>query len=197
MEESTVESERDRHDVAGNGSGDADLEQQLPVLALPEFGRSRSPVRMDRIAEPVERDRDIGELRLRRIPQHAGAGARQVEPHLDRTFHPRRDFLDEPHARRAVNSLEVEIGRQEPAGKRRACARDERGVVQFFVAAPRHMSREPIARRARQRVVAREPVLREYGIDRLATGAAEFRIGRGRLAAERHRKAAVRAARGG
>jgi hypothetical protein len=126
-------------DVAGDGPGDADLEQQVPVLALAQLGGSGAAVRGGPVAERSNATA-TSESFASAGSHHAGGSGGRSSLTSTRAAGQRRDALDD-HTHAAQCTLEVEIGRQEPSGSG-VHARATNGVVELLVVAPRHRRRE-------------------------------------------------------
>ena len=185
------------HQVHGAGSGDAELDERLAVLAPPDLLPAARPVDVGRVPEPVERPADRGESCPPRIPGDVRDRVAQVEPDLRDAGDRGGELLHQPDARRAVDSFEVEAGpvpsAREPFGRLGLLA----GVVEVGEGPAgdlRRLEGPPLL--LHETVVLVAPPLRDQGVDLPAPFAAELSLLP--LADEvlRHRETAVRAPRG-
>jgi hypothetical protein len=178
--------DREQHDVADGGAGDAELHEQRAILAAADRVAIDAAVRVHGMSETIEQARDRRQPDARRIEDDIGARPADVEAQLDDAVEHGGQPLGQPNAGGAANLLEVERDLGEPVVAAAHVQRVEAGIVELVVALAGGACRRQIV--AGDAVVAVEPVLGERGEHDLAPGAAEPR-------ARRRAEPAMRAAR--
>ena len=132
-----VERERHQHDVGRREPGDSDPDQEIAVLPAAHVAHAHATKRMNRVPERVEEPGDRRQRRRRRIPGDARHRALKIEPDLRHSRDRERGLLDQPHARCAVNPLEIEFGRERSVAGRPDVQFAKRRIVELAVATPR------------------------------------------------------------
>jgi hypothetical protein len=134
---SSVESEGDGHDVAGDGPGDADAQEKRTILPARALRGGHTAKRVGRVAEAVQAAGDGGERRSPPGPRPREPRARGRSRETDTSPGCRRgSSLHEPDAGRAVDALQEEVGAAQAVRGGGAGTGLERRVVELGVALP-------------------------------------------------------------
>ncbi len=178
VEVAAVEREGDQHDVAGDRARRRDADQQRALLAPGHVARLDPAEGVGGVADGVEEPGDLGKRRRPRVPGHRGQSLAEVEPHLRHAAHDDGELLDQPHARRAVNALQVELDPLQPRRQGSAVELVEGRVVELRKALARHLRRllgcvDPLL----DVVVAVETVAPDHLVGHPAAVAAELPFG--------------------
>ncbi len=134
VEVAAVEGEGQQHDVARHRAGDGDADQERTIAAAFDGGGFCPPEGVGRVADGIEESGDPGEVGGVRVPHQRRLRPTDVEPALgDAGNHHRRSF-HQPHAGRAVDSLEVELDRGQAVGMPTRVELLKGGIVEVLVA---------------------------------------------------------------
>ena len=178
MEGAAVERKREQHDVAGDGAGDGDSDEQRPVLAAFHVSRLDAVEGVGWVADGVEETGDGTQRSVSRVPDDRRQRAADIEPAFGNSRDDQRNLLDEPDAGRAMDPFKVELDADESPLHGPTVKLGERGVVEFLKTSALTEGRlfgsvDP----SLERVVVLESCAVDDVIGHPAAGAAELQIG--------------------
>ncbi len=192
VEVAAVEREGEQHDIAGDGAGDRDADEQGAVLSPLHVASLDAVERVRRVADGVEEAGDGTQRCLLRIPDDGGQRPADIETALGDTRDHEGDLLHQPDAGRAVNPLEIELDGGHPVSPSTAVELGKRRVVELVVGSAPTLGRklgcvDPLL----EVVVALEPGAVDDVVGHPAARTAELQFGVVINQPRRHRQPTV------